>query len=400
MIGAMSRKLHMQALIRIVQHLEYGHLALTLPDGRVVTAKGNQPGPEAELHLHSHDALSAIMRDGKLGFCEAFMAGEASSPNPAALIELAVLHTALLEDNLQLGPLKAIMNRMSHWFNRNTREGSRKNIAYHYDLGNEFYKSWLDQTMTYSSAIFEDGENDLARAQTAKYARLAQLADIQPGDRVLEIGCGWGGFAEYAATHCRAHVTGITISKEQFDFAQERLKNAGLEDQTDIRLMDYRDLNEEFDKIISIEMFEAVGEQYWPSYFDVLSKCLKKNGKAALQIITIDDDEFEEYRRTPDFIQKYIFPGGMLPSLRALQPTLDHAGLNLSRHHGYALDYAQTLARWRDNFLTAWPDLHLSTGFDERFKRMWELYLAYCEGGFKGGMIDVKQMLIEHRSSQ
>ena len=400
MFGAVKRQFHVQALTKIVEHLEFGSLDLTLPNGKQLLCKGKQEGPDADLHLHTYDALAALMKDGKLGFCEAFMSGTATSRNSANLIELAVMHTELLEANLQLGPIKQLFNRIAHWANRNNKKGSRKNIAYHYDLGNDFYTMWLDPSMTYSSAIFDDQNQDLEAAQRLKYQKLADLADIQPGDSVLEIGCGWGGFAEYAAKERGAHVTGITISQEQFDFAKARLEAGQLAASTDIKLMDYRDLNQKFDKIISIEMFEAVGVQYWPAYFDVLSKCLKSDGKAALQIITIKDEEFEEYRRTPDFIQKYIFPGGMLPSIEALQPTLKDAGLKLATHHGYALHYAKTLETWRDKFLQSWPELQKLTGFDDRFKRMWELYLSYCEGGFKGGMIDVKQMLIEHHRSQ
>ena len=399
MFGAVISRLHTQALIKIVKHLEFGTFELTLPDGKVISCTGNQPGPAADLQLHSYEALSALMRDGKLGFCEAFMSGTATSSDPANLIELSVMHTELLEANLQLGPLKLLFNRIMHWAKRNSKSGSRKNIAYHYDLGNDFYTKWLDKSMTYSSAIFENETQGLEAAQREKYKRLADLADIKPGDKVLEIGCGWGGFAEYAASERGAHVTGITISQEQYDFAVERLQSKQLQHHTDIKLMDYRDLDQTFDKIVSIEMFEAVGVKYWPAYFDVLSKCLKTDGKAALQIITIKDEEFEEYRRTPDFIQKYIFPGGMLPSIEALQPSLSGAGLKLAQHYGYGLDYARTLANWRDKFLQSWPELQNMKGFDERFKRMWELYLAYCEGGFKGGMIDVKQMLIEHRPS-
>ncbi len=400
MLKAVSRQIQIQALTKIVEHLEYGSLELTLPNGKQLHCKGPQAGPAADLHLHDYDALAALMRDGKLGFCEAFMSGTATSKNSANLIELAVMHTELLEANLQLGPIKTLFNRITHWTRRNNKTGSRKNIAYHYDLGNDFYTKWLDPSMTYSSAIFETEGQDLEAAQRVKYQKLADLADIQPGDHVLEIGCGWGGFAEYAASERGAHVTGITISQEQYHFAKARLSSDKLNTLTDIQLMDYRDLNQKFDKIVSIEMFEAVGVQYWPAYFDVVAKCLKPDGKAALQIITIKDEEFEEYRRTPDFIQKYIFPGGMLPSIAALQPSLANAGLALAEHNGYALHYAKTLANWRDKFLESWPELQRLTGFDDRFKRMWELYLSYCEGGFKGGMIDVKQMLIEHRTSQ
>ena len=251
--------------------------------------------------------------------------------------------------------------------------------------------------MTYSSAVFQSETDTLEDAQNRKYQKLAELADIQPGERVLEIGCGWGGFAEYAAKEYGAHVTGITISKEQYDFTKNRLRTAGLDHMTDIVMQDYRKLNQRFDKIVSIEMFEAVGEKYWPVYFKTIANCLKEGGKAALQVITIDHKAFLEYRTQPDFIQKYIFPGGMLPSIKALDDPLKTAGLSLHFCQGYGQDYARTLAEWKVRFHKAWPELAAITKFDDRFKRMWELYLSYCEGGFKAGMIDVKQMLITHK---
>ena len=244
---------------------------------------------------------------------------------------------------------------------------------------------------------FQSETDTLEDAQNRKYQKLAELADIQPGERVLEIGCGWGGFAEYAAKEYGAHVTGITISKEQYDFTKNRLRTAGLDHMTDIVMQDYRKLNQRFDKIVSIEMFEAVGEKYWPVYFKTIANCLKDGGKAALQVITIDHKAFLEYRTQPDFIQKYIFPGGMLPSIKALDVPLKTAGLSLHFCQGYGQDYARTLAEWKVRFHQAWPELATITKFDDRFKRMWELYLSYCEGGFKAGMIDVKQMLITHK---
>ena len=279
---------------------------------------------------------------------------------------------------------------------RNSKTGAAKNIAYHYDLGNEFYAAWLDRTMTYSSAVFDRETDDLATAQTNKYRRLSDLADIQPGDHVLEIGCGWGGFAKYAIEERGAKVTGITISREQHDFAKQRLADAGLAGRGEVKLIDYRDLDGKFDKIVSIEMFEAVGQAYWPTYFNAVSTLLKSGGRAVLQAITIEDEVFEEYRREPDFIQRYIFPGGMLPSMPRLEHPVAEAGLKLVDEIGFGQDYARTLAEWRARFQEAWPQL--ATGrFDPRFKRMWELYLSYCEGGFRAGMIDVKHLLYMHR---
>ena len=333
------------------------------------------------------------MTDGKMGFCEAFMLGEAASANLPGLIELAVIQNDYVEDRLRFSWLKTLFRQLTHRLRRNSREGSRKNISFHYDLGNSFYAKWLDGSMTYSAAIYEDDQTNLLDAQHAKYRRLAELVDIRPGDRVLEIGCGWGGFAEYVGQHYDAHVTAITISQEQYEFACERVARAGLEDRVAITLMDYRDLDQTYDKIVSIEMFEAVGEAYWPVYFETLSKCLSKGGRAALQVITIDDGIFESYRHDGDFIQHYIFPGGMLPSMEVLQQPINNAGLKLVDAEGFGLHYARTLKEWRERFVQAWPEI-VDHGFDSRFRRMWELYLAYCEGGFRGGSIDVKQMLL------
>ncbi len=392
-----GQKLKEKAFLKLLSHLEFGALELTLPNGDNHHFKGRQAGPDGSLHLVTPKALTRLLSDGKMGFCEGYMAGDLDSPDLSALIQLAVLHDAYIEENMSFGSLQTLLRKILHWRNRNNKAGSRRNITYHYDLGNQFYEKWLDNSMTYSSAIFADGEDRLDAAQRRKYERLAELADIQPGDRVLEIGCGWGGFAEYAAAERGALIDGITISPSQHDFAKTRIEKAGLAEKANIRICDYRDLNKTYDKIVSIEMFEAVGEAYWPIYFETLSKCLKKGGKAALQVITIEDAAFHEYKAQPDFIQKYIFPGGMLPSMKMLENPLENAGLKLDKHDGFALDYARTLTHWREKFLSAWPELSTMNKFDERFKRMWELYLCYCEGGFRAGMIDVKQMLISHK---
>lgn len=386
-----------QALLTMLSHIKYGELKLKLPDGCTHEFTGSQKGPRADMDLLSDSAIIRILGHGKMGFCEAFMVGEIDSDNLTNLIELAVLHDSYLEEQIKLGTLHKLWLKFQHWRNRNNQSGSKRNISHHYDLGNQFYSRWLDRTMTYSSAVFQSETDTLEDAQNRKYQKLAELADIQPGERVLEIGCGWGGFAEYAAKEYGAHVTGITISKEQYDFTKNRLRIAGLNHMTDIVMQDYRKLNQSFDKIVSIEMFEAVGEKYWPVYFKTIANCLKDGGKAALQVITIDHKAFLEYRTQPDFIQKYIFPGGMLPSIKALDDPLKTAGLSLHFCQGYGQDYARTLAEWKVRFHQAWPELATVTKFDDRFKRMWELYLSYCEGGFKAGMIDVKQLLITHK---
>jgi len=385
-------------LLAVLSNLQCGRLVLTLPDGTQHEFSGGGAGPSAELHIHNEAALRALFRDGKMGFCEAFMEGDLSSQTLPQLIELAVRHDKYLEKALKTGWFRQAGLRLFHLLRRNNKQGSAKNIAHHYDIGNSFYEAWLDPTMTYSSAVFDSDDDDLTTAQLNKYKRLAELADIQPGDRVLEIGCGWGGFAKYASEHRGAHVTGVTISKAQLAYAKASLAKAGLQDKVDLLLMDYRDLQGRFDKIVSIEMFEAVGQAYWPTYFSAISRMLKSGGRAAIQSITIDHDAFHSYREQPDFIQRYIFPGGMLPSMPMLDSPVTRAGLELVTEQGYAADYARTLKEWRQRFLTAWPNL-ASDKFDNRFKRMWELYLAYCEGGFRAGMIDVKQMLLMHKTS-
>jgi cyclopropane-fatty-acyl-phospholipid synthase len=385
-------------LLAILSHLHCGRLTLTLPDGSQHQFSGAMSGPDSDLTIHTESALRRLLHDGKMGFCEAFMDGEASSQSLPTLIELAVLHDKYLENALKTNIFRQAGLRLFHMLRRNNKLGSAKNIAHHYDIGNSFYEAWLDPTMTYSSAVFDSETDDLTTAQLNKYKRLAELADIQPGDRVLEIGCGWGGFAKFVSQHIGAHVTGITISQAQLAYAKASLAEAGLQNKVDLKLMDYRDLQGRFDKIVSIEMFEAVGQAYWPVYFDTISRMLKSGGRAVIQSITIDHDAFQSYRDQPDFIQRYIFPGGMLPSMPMLQSPVAQAGLELVAENGYASDYARTLQEWRARFLAAWPSL-AGDKFDNRFKRMWELYLAYCEGGFRAGMIDVKQILLMHKSN-
>jgi cyclopropane-fatty-acyl-phospholipid synthase len=397
MLNGFYYRRQVRFLLAILSNLHCGRLTLTLPDGSQHQFSGAMSGPDSDLTIHTESALRRLLHDGKMGFCEAFMDGEASSQSLPTLIELAVLHDKYLENALKTNIFRQAGLRLFHMLRRNNKPGSAKNIAHHYDIGNSFYQAWLDPTMTYSSAVFDSETDDLTTAQLNKYKRLAELADIQSGDRVLEIGCGWGGFAKFVSQHIGAHVTGITISQAQLAYAKASLAEAGLQNKVDLKLMDYRDLQGRFDKIVSIEMFEAVGQAYWPVYFDTISRMLKSGGRAVIQSITIDHDAFQSYRDQPDFIQRYIFPGGMLPSMPMLQTPVAQAGLELVAENGYASDYARTLQEWRARFLAAWPSL-AGDKFDNRFKRMWELYLAYCEGGFRAGMIDVKQILLMHKS--
>ena len=388
-------KIAKKFILKLAPRLSIGELDITFPEGDRHNFKGAQQGPVGHLHIHTQAGLMQIIKKGKLGFCEAYMSGDVTSQNIVDLIEMAALNNRFIEDKFRMSALSWFSAKIAHLRNRNSKEGSRRNISYHYDLGNDFYELWLDKTMTYSSAVFETENAPLTEAQIEKYRRLAEMAEIKDGDHVLEIGCGWGGFAEFAATEYDIHLTCITISQEQFDFACQRMENQGLSERVNIQLIDYRDLKDgSFDKIISIEMFEAVGMDFWAVYFNKLSSLLKPDGKAALQVITIDDAEFDSYLATPDFIQKYIFPGGMLPSMQRLDNPISNAGMKLAKTNDYGLHYAKTLSYWREEFLNKWPIIQEKQGFDKRFKNMWELYLAYCEGGFKSGMIDVKQMLL------
>jgi cyclopropane-fatty-acyl-phospholipid synthase len=283
--------------------------------------------------------------------------------------------------------------KLRQWLNGNSRRQARKNISYHYDLGNAFYGYWLDDTMSYSSAIFETGQEDMETAQIAKYASMVDQMDVKPGDHVLEIGCGWGGFAEYAAAERGLHVTGLTISQEQLTYAQERIERAGLSDRVTLKLQDYRDETGSYDGIASIEMFEAVGEKYWPVYFDTLRERLKPGRQATLQIITVEDHHFETYRNDVDFIQKYIFPGGMLPSPAQLRRQAGRAGLRVKSSIDFAESYSITLRRWHDRFNEKWDQI-AALGFDDRFRRMWNFYLTSCAGAFHAGNCNVVQITI------
>lgn len=380
-----------RVILSICSRIEIGAMGIVLPDGRSLVFRGNEAGPQGIILLHDYRALSRLASGGSLGLAESYLDGEWDSPDLTAVLECGVVNGRRFSDFFKVSPAKRLFDRLIHALRPNTRAGARRNIHAHYDLGNAFYERWLDPTMTYSSALFESRDQSLASAQTAKYRTLADMMDLKPGEHVLEIGCGWGGFAEYAARERGARVTGLTISREQLAYGQARMQRQGLGDRVDLRFQDYRDVDGQFDKVASIEMFEAVGEKYWPAYFGKIRQVLRPGGAAALQIITIEDEAFESYRRTVDFIQKYVFPGGMLPSMQALRAQTDRAGLTWSSHFAFAKDYARTLSEWRRAFLDAWPHIE-GAEFDARFKRLWTFYLAYCEAGFKGGAINVIQL--------
>jgi len=370
-----------------------GRIALTLPDGSRHAIGGHAPGPDATVIVHRWRTLRRLALGGGVGFAEAYMDGDWESPDLAPVIELAARNRGLADKGTRPNPVMQALHWLRHAVRANTPNGSRRNIAAHYDLGNEFYRRWLDATMTYSSAVYAAPDQSLDDAQRHKYRLLLDRLAPQPGQHVLEIGSGWGGFAVLAAKERGINVTGITLSKEQYEFASRRAFDEGLAERVKFEMRDYRDLDRRFDHVASIEMFEAVGEAYWPIFFDKVAAALKSGGRAALQIITIDDRHFETYRRTADFIQTYIFPGGMLPSPGRLKAETARAGLRWDAEAGFGLDYARTLAAWRARFEAAWGEIE-PLGFDERFRRMWRFYLAYCEGGFRSGAIDVKQIAL------
>lgn len=378
--------------LQIASKIAIGQLTVTLPDGRSVVFVGKTPGPKAVLVVNDHRFATRILRDGDIGVADGFLSGDWTSPDLPVFLELFCVNAEHTSAHLLAKPLFRALQNFQHWLRRNTKAGARRNIEAHYDLGNAFYEQWLDPSMTYSSALFEEGVEDLEEAQRAKYRALADAAGMREGEHVLEIGCGWGGFAEFAAKEVGARVTALTISPAQLDYARRRIFQAGLSERVTFKLQDYRDERGVFDRIASIEMFEAVGEKWWPAFFGQLRDRLRPGGAAGVQVITIQDRLFEAYRRETDFIQRYVFPGGMLPSPTALRAAATKAGLAISDERIFGLDYAATLSKWRDRFRAAWPTIQ-PLGFDERFRRLWEYYLAYCEAGFSSGNIDVRQVI-------
>ena len=375
--------------------LNNGRVDFVLRDGRVFRAEGKNPGPIAVLEINDDDIFARLIREGDLGFCEAYLDGGWSTPDLQAFMDLAHADNNEVYDSFPGMSMVRAFEKVRFWLQSNSKRQSRKNISYHYDLGNDFYKLWLDDSMTYSSAVFETGQESLENAQTAKYASLIDQMGAKAGDHVLEIGCGWGGFAEYAAADRGLSVTGLTLSKEQLAFAQERIAQKGLQDKVTFKLQDYRDEKGIYDGIASIEMFEAVGEKYWPTYFDTLRNCLKPGGSATLQIITVRDDRWDIYRRGVDFIQKYIFPGGMLPSPSALRAEVDKAGLQFQKSIQFGQSYSLTLRRWYQDFNKKWDEV-ADLGFDDRFRRMWNLYLTSCASTFASGNCDVTQITVSN----
>ncbi len=388
-----------RAVFRLLKGIRHGTLDVQLPDGTMIhfgAAAGGTDGTElrAALRMHDWGVCAAALKSGDIGFAESFIAGQWSTPDLTALLTLFIANRDEVESMIYGTWWGSLLYRAKHLFNRNSRSGSKKNIHAHYDLGNEFYRLWLDPTMNYSSAWFEGTPNgDLVDAQWAKVRRALAECGVQPGDRVLEIGCGWGALAECAARDFGASVTGVTLSREQLAWGQQRLADAGLPG--DLRFQDYRDIADgPFDAVASIEMFEAVGRAYWPSYFETLKAQLKPGGRACVQSITIRDDLFERYVKSTDFIQQYIFPGGLLPSPSAFREAAAKAGLKVINELDFGLDYAETLRRWRERFLAADGAVR-KLGFDTRFMRIWEFYLGYCEAAFATRNTSVMQFTLQ-----
>ncbi len=376
-----------RTVFRMLEKLDNGRLEVRLPDGASALFGEGEPG--VVLHVHDEAMFGRVLARGDIGLAEAYLDGQWDSPDITALLGLLARNREALKKAVYGSWRQLLAARVRHWLNRNSRAGSRRNIMAHYDLGNDFYRLWLDDTMSYSAAIYHEADDGSLRgAQQAKYGRILDRLQARAGERVLEIGCGWGGFAEMAAAR-GIDITGLTLSPAQLAWAQARVPGA------DLRLQDYRDLNERFDHVVSIEMFEAVGERWWPSYFETLAASLKPGGKAVVQSITIHDALFADYRKGTDFIQQYIFPGGMLPSRSAFRAQAAKAGLKVSDEFAFGHDYARTLAEWRSSFEQRWPEIQ-KLGFDDTFRRLWRMYLCYCEAGFLAGNIDVVQFELTH----
>ncbi len=386
--------------LKLLLRLKHGTLTVQLPDGSLQRF-GSGEAPMASLHLHNWNVCSAALRSGDIGFAESYIAGDWTTPHLTDLLEVFLVNRKEVEDVIYGSWLGRLAYRIKHLLNRNTKTNSQKNIHAHYDLGNAFYELWLDGTMNYSSAIFETPETSMKDAQLAKVRRALNMAGVKPGDRVLEIGCGWGALAEMATTEFKASLVGVTLSTEQLAWAQARMERVGAAASADLRLQDYRDIGKTtvdapFDAICSIEMIEAVGREYWPEYFQTVSRLLKPGGHACIQSIVIADDLFERYISSTDFIQQYIFPGGCLPSPTQFRAQAAAAGFDVIDEFSFGQDYAHTLKLWRDDFL-AQESRVLQLGFDKRFIRIWEFYLAYCEAAFAQANTNVMQFTLRKR---
>ncbi len=373
---------------------KYGSIRVSMNNKTLFSHKTKLPGPDADIIILNERCLDDFFLKGDLGWAESYINKNWETNNLSDFLEWGARNFHEFSKFIRGKWFVILYLRLKHYFNKNSYSGSKKNISFHYDLGNSFYEYWLDKSMTYSSAIFSKGNDNLYKAQINKYESLANLIGVKCGDKILEIGCGWGGFSCYLAKIYSSDVTAITISKKQYEKVKEKIFNEKLSERISVKLIDYREIKGLFDKIVSIEMFEAVGEKYWSKYFEVLQENLKPNGSIGLQTITIDNKFFKKYRKFPDFIQTYIFPGGMLPSVEEMSKVMNSQGLMIENKNMFGMDYAKTLTFWSESFENSWEKIK-NLGFNETFKRMWTYYLSYCEGGFKSGNINVGQFLIK-----
>ena len=382
-------------IFNILKKINFGYLEITSSSGELLKFGNYDDKLKADLKIKSSALNYNLIKGGSVGLAECYMRNEFETSNLSNLIELAARNITIIHKFSGILDLK-FLNFIKNKFIKNTKNRSRENIAKHYDLGNDFFSLWLDKTLTYSSAIFDEQNKDLDQAQNNKYQKLINLIQPSNGDKVLEIGCGWGGFAEYLGKNYDVKLDCITISKKQYEYAKERIHNCGLNEKVNIEIKDYRDLNSKYNSIASIEMIEAVGQNYLESYFKTIKDNLSDGGKAAIQAITIDDSLYDRYRNKQDFIQKYIFPGGFLPNKNTINKLVSKNGLSVNSYISYANHYADTLAIWRDEFNKKWS-LIKDQGFDLTFKRMWEFYLSYCEAGFKSKNIDLIQFSMQNK---
>ena len=373
---------------------KYGSISVYYEKKKIFFHRGVLPGPSAQIRLLKKKCLDDFFLKGDLGWAESYIESNWESSNLSDFLEWGAKNFHEFSKYIRGKWFIILYLRLKHYLNRNSKIGSKKNISFHYDLGNSFYEKWLDKSMTYSSGMFKKESDDLYNAQLNKYRNLAKITDIKNNDKVLEVGCGWGGFSCFLAKNFSADVTAITISKKQYEKVKEKVFKEKLTEKINVKLTDYREIKGLYDKIVSIEMFEAVGEKYWSKYFDVLGSNLKYNGAIGLQTITIEDKFFKKYRKFPDFIQTYIFPGGMLPSIEEMSKVLKSKGLSIEKKQMFGNDYAKTLKMWSKSFENSWENIK-KEGFNDAFRRMWRYYLGYCEGGFKSGNINVGQFLIK-----
>ncbi|MGY9026378.1 MAG: class I SAM-dependent methyltransferase [Candidatus Puniceispirillales bacterium] len=378
-------------LLKGIKKFSYGSIQIEFSDGYIENIKAKKPGPKAMLKINKPNAAKEIIQGGSVAFAESYINKDISTDNLTNLIHYCALNNDQAESTFNISILKKIIHKVFHYKNKNTKNQAKKNISFHYDLGNKFYEYWLDKTMTYSSAIFNNKSIELEAAQNNKYKKLAELSAIKNGDQILEIGCGWGGFAEFIGNNYDCNLTAVTISREQYEYTKKRIFDANLSHKIEVLLCDYRNITGKFDKIVSIEMFEAVGKQYWNTFFKKIENILKPKGSISLQLITIDDNIYDVYKTNPDFIQKYIFPGGMLPSDKILKELINKTSLKINSIDSFSKDYAKTLNIWNKEFNKKWDKIE-KLGFDENFKLLWNYYLSYCEGGFLSKNIDLKQI--------